>query len=107
MNLRRRTCVQVYIARPAPITGGLGGVEKSFAQAHQAALGHLLPADGTLKAHAAGLHAQQTLTLLLPPDADIRPGDGVGLQDGDFAYRVTQCARYPLHLCAQLEARTR
>ena len=107
MNLRRRTAVQVFIARPAPITGSVGGVNESFAAAHQAIAGHLLPADGALKAHAAGEHSRETLTLLLPPGADILPGDGVGLKRDDFPWRVTACARFPLHICAHLEARTR
>lgn len=107
MNLRFPTASTVYIARPAPATGGMGGVGEAFAKAHQAMTGRLLPQSGALKAHAAGVHAQETLSLLLPTEADILPGDGVGLAEGDFPYRVLHVARYPLHVCAQLERRAR
>lgn len=107
MTLRRRTKTPVYIARPEPSVGSMGGAGEDFAAAHQEISGHLLPASGTLKAHAAGAHVQQTLTLLLPPEADIRPGDGVGLAADDFSYRVLRCDRYPLHVCAQLERRAK
>lgn len=105
MNLRRRTARQVYIARPAPAAGSMGSVCEAFSAAHQVISGLLLPASGTLKAQAPGTQIEQTLSLLLPPAADIRPGDGVGLTAHDFAYRVLRCDRYPLHVCAILERR--
>ena len=107
MNLRFRTAVTAYIARPAPAAGSMGGVGESFAAAHQAIAGRLLPQSGALNALAAGAHVQETLSLLLPIEADILPGDGVGLAEGDFPYRVLHVARYPLHVCAQLERRAR
>ncbi|MBQ4552015.1 MAG: hypothetical protein IKM26_05440 [Clostridia bacterium] len=105
MNLRRRTRKPVYIARPQPIQGGMGAVHEAFAAPHQALEGLILPSAASLKPHAAGLHQKATCTLLLPPSADILPGDGVGLAPDNLRYRVTRCDRYPLHLCAHLEER--
>lgn len=105
MNLRRRTATQVYIARPAPSFDLIGGAGEGFSAAHEVVWGHLLPVSGSLKAHAAGAHMQQTLSLLLPRGVDIRPGDGVGLTADDFSYRVLRCDRYPLHVSALLERR--
>lgn len=105
MNLRRHTRQRVYIAHPAPVPGSMGGVHEAFAAPHQTLYGLFLPASATLKPHAAGLHAKASFTLLLPPAADIRPGDGVGTAPQELIYRVTRCDRYPLHLCAHLEER--
>lgn len=105
MIMRRRTCTQVFIARPAPMPGKMGEANEQFAASHLTIDGMLLPADGNLSAHAAGLHAAHICQLLLPAGADIRPGDGVSLDGNTFVYRVTRCDRYPLHTCAYLEAR--
>ena len=106
MTLRRRTCTQVFIARPAPMPGEMGEATEHFAAPHQQLDGLLLPSGGQLKAHSAGLHAHSACQLLLPPHTDIRPGDGVSVDGSTFLYRVTRCDRYPLHLCAHLEERT-
>lgn len=105
MNLRRRTIKRVYIARPQPVPGSMGGMREDFAAPHQVMEGHLLPSASSLKPHTAGLHAKESCLLLLSPAADIRVGDGVGFAQEAIAYRVTRCDRYSLHLCVHLEAR--
>ena len=104
MNLRHRSLCTAYIARPAPISDALGSMQEAYAAPHATAQGHFLPDGGALKKGADGLHAPQTLRLLLPPRTDILPGDGVGKNEASVRYRVTRCDKYPLHLCAHLEA---
>lgn len=105
MNLRRRTRRQVFIARPQPVQGSMGGMSEQFAAPHQSLYGFLLPDAASLKPHTAGLHEKSSLKLLLPPCADVLAGDGIGFSLSSFPYRVTRCDRYPLHICVQMEAK--
>ena len=104
MNLRHRTRSTAFIFRPAPIRDALGSLQEAFSAPHLTVQGHFLPDSGSLKKGTEGLHAKQTLRLLLPPGTDIRPGDGVGQSPDTAEYRVTRCDSFPLHLCVHLEA---
>lgn len=106
MNLRRRTRRAVYIARPQPVQGSMGGVSGQFSAPHLITHGLLLPGAASLRPTAAGLHEKSSPQLLLLPGADVTVGDGVGLAADAVSYRVTRCDRYPLHLVAHLEAVT-
>ena len=103
MNLRRRTLKPLYIAHPAAEQGSFGGVGMRFQPSHQSALGCLQPQSGQLKDNASGVLRTEKMTLLLPLSCDVSPGDGIGFTPDQCVFRVTSCARYPMHLCLQLE----
>ena len=107
MRPRLRTQCGVLIARPLPVTDALGGVKEAFSAARLSARGFVSPEGGGVPVALPGIQARETCALILPRATDIRPRDGVWLEDAGPtpAWRCVQVQRYPLHVRAVLERR--
>lgn len=106
MRCCRRFLITVRIARPAPYCDALDSLREGFAPPHQTLQARCLPEKNDLSMLPAGQNTRESLTLLLPPCADIQPADGVWLHDESKpSFRCTGVKRYPLHVEAQLERR--
>lgn len=107
MRPRFRTQCSVLIARPLPVTDALGGVKEAFSPTRLAAKGFAAPDGGSLPFAMPGMQTRETRALILPLSADIRPRDGVWLEDAGPApaWRCVQVQHYPLHVRAVLERR--
>ena len=103
MNLRRRTLKAVYVSHPSAAQGSFGGIGWAYAPSHQRVMGCLQPQSGQMTSARSGDLSKEKMTLLLPLSCDIAPGDGIGFAQDQCIFRVTHCARYPLHVCAALE----
>jgi len=103
VNLRRRSLKKVYIARPAALKGSFGGVGWAYAPSHQSVMGCLQPQSGQLTDAKGGMLGKEKYALLLPLTCDVKQGDGIGFSENQCIFRVTHAARYPLHICLQLE----
>ena len=103
MSITHRFSVLVRIARPAPQEDALGSLQEAYAPPHLTLPARLVPRDGSVSPALPGWTVRRQLTLLLPPQADIFPGDGVWLPGDTAPYRCQCVQSYPLHTQAQLE----
>lgn len=107
MRMRARTACCVTIARPAAQADGAGGQSEGYASPQGQTMAFVRPAAGDLTPRPAGTLACRRVEAFLPSAVDIRPGDGVWLQDAGAlpAWRCVSVQKHSLHIAAILERR--
>lgn len=94
--------MEIGIARRLDAPGGLGGRKESFSEEVIFVRGSVLPDGGSLSSGEKGLHSGRRLSLLLPADAGVKPGDGAWVNGG--LYRVLSVRKWTAHVEIGCEA---
>ena len=102
MRLMERSLAEIGIARRLDEPGALGGRGENFSEEVILVRGSVLPDAQGLSADEKGLHSGRRLTLLLPADANVKPGDGAWV-NGEL-YRIGSVRRWSAHLEIGCEA---
>lgn len=103
MRLLERTLKMIYVAPRMCIADGIGGVTEEFEPDGKFVRGSVIPSTGKLASRPMGVRQVQSMCLLLPADAAIRAGDGVGLDSKEIEWRCTDVQRWSAHVAVQVE----
>lgn len=103
MRLLERTLKNIEIAPRRVEIGGLGGAAEGFSEERMRVRGSVIPSTGKLVSREMGVLQTRSMCLLMPPDAKISVGDGVGVDGGKVEWRCVNVERWSAHVAAQVE----
>jgi len=103
MRLFERTLKWIEIAPRSVAADGLGGMVEGFSAARRSVRGSVIPSTGGMVSRESGAAQVGTMCLLLPKDADIAVGDGVGVDGGKVEWRCVNVENWSAHVAAQVE----
>ena len=103
MRLLERTLKWIEIAPREVQMDGIGGVAEEFSAQGAQVRGSVIPSTGGVISRQLGVEQTQTMCLLLPADAKISVGDGVGVDGEGIVWRCVSVQRWSAHVAAQVE----
>lgn len=103
MRLLERTLKTVRIAPRMVAQDALGGRVEEFSPETSEVRASVIPSTGGLENRESGLLQVRTMCLLMPVDAQVRPGDGICVDTVRPEWRCVDVQKWSAHVAVRVE----